>query len=262
MLVTGSSGFLGRHLVRGPATADFELIAPNSRTMDITDRATTIDTIREWKPHVVVHLAYRKDDRRAIVDGTRHVAEGALAARARLVHLSTDVVFPGRTQPYVESDAAEPMIEYGQLKLEAEQAVSHISPDAAIVRTSLLYGTSILSDFQQALERTLRAGSSPMSFFTDEFRCPVHADDVAMAVSKIAMDRSVSGVLHVAGPERVSRLDLARALARHLGFTDPTLPSSTIAESGQVRPGNVVLNSAKASRLGIRCRSLSDALSS
>lgn len=260
MLVTGSSGFLGRHLVRGPATADWELIAPNSRTMDITDRETTIDTIRGWKPNVVVHLAYRKGDRRVIVDGTRHVVEGAQAAGARLVHMSTDVVFGGRPQPYTEADPAIPIIEYGQHKLDAERAVSAGHADAVILRTSLLYGTDHLSDFQRDLGRALRADRSPMTFFTDEVRCPAHADDVAAAISKVATDRSIRGVLHVAGPDPLSRLDFARVLAGHLGVVHPRLPASTIAESGLIRPGHIVLDCAKAAGLGITCRSPRDAL--
>jgi dTDP-4-dehydrorhamnose reductase len=260
MLVTGASGFLGRHLVRGPATANWELIAPNSRAMDITDRESTIDTIRGWKPDVVVHLAYRKGDRRVIVGGTQHVAEGATAAGARLVHISTDVVFAGRPEPYSEADTPLPIIQYGLDKLDAERVVSAAEPGAAIVRTSLLYGTDHLSDFQSELGAALRANSSPMTFFTDEFRCPVHAADVSMAISKVAADRSISGPLHVAGPERVSRLELAQALARHLGVAHPRLPTSTITESGHIRPGNIVLDCSRAARAGIACRSLAEAL--
>jgi dTDP-4-dehydrorhamnose reductase len=260
MLVTGSSGFLGRHLVRGPATADWDLIAPSSRAMDITDRETTVETIRGWKPDVVVHLAYRKGDRRVIVDGTRNVVEGAAAARARVVYVSTDVVFGGRPQPYRETDRAVPIIEYGQHKLDAESIVAGADDHAAIVRTSLLYGTDHLSDFQHELGGALRANSSPMTFFTDEFRCPLHAEDLARAISKIAADRSIRGVLHVAGPERVSRVDFARALAGHLGIAHPRLPTSTIADSGQIRPGNVVLDCTTAAGLGITCRGLGETL--
>ena len=39
MLVTGASGFLGRHLVRGPVGAEWEVIAPTSSAMDITSRS-------------------------------------------------------------------------------------------------------------------------------------------------------------------------------------------------------------------------------
>ncbi len=181
MLVTGASGFLGRHLVSGPVGAEWEIIAPASRAMDITNRAEVADTIEGWDPDVVVHLAYRKD-RPTILEGSRHVAEAAVSARCRLVHLSTDVVFGGRPLPYTERDRPDPITSYGVDKRDAELVVAAIDPTAAIIRTSLLYGTDMPSPYQRELTSALRRGVSPMTFFGDEFRCPVHAADVARAI--------------------------------------------------------------------------------
>lgn len=259
MLVTGASGFLGTHLVRGPGSGEWEILAPSSGSMDITDRERVLDTITGWKPNVVVHLAYRKD-RRNIVEGSRHVAEAAVAAKARLIHMSTDVVFAGRPAPYTEQDTPDPITDYGAHKRDAEALVASIAPKAAIVRTSLLYGTDRLSPFQIDLERSLRTGRSPMTFFTDEFRCPVHADDVAAAISMLAKQRDIGGVLHVAGPDRLSRLDYAIACARHLGASIPTFPTTTIAASGLTRAGDVTLDSSLAATLGITSRRAADVL--
>ncbi|BAN01410.1 hypothetical protein YM304_10960 [Ilumatobacter coccineus YM16-304] len=263
MLVTGATGFLGKHLVNGAATADWELIAPGSGSMDIRARDSTITTIRDWKPNVVVHLAYRKD-RPTIVDGSRHVAEGAAAAGAHLVHMSTDVVFGGRAAPYTEADQPFPIIPYGEHKLDAERAVASAHPTAAIVRTSLLYGTDRPSPAQVELAAALRspAARRGMTFFTDEFRCPAHADDVARAVADLAGRPDVVGPIHVAGPERVSRAQFASLMARHLGADAHLIPTGTIAESGQVRPANVVLDVSKAARLGITCRPVTAVLGS
>jgi len=85
MLVSGGSGFLGRHLTTGHASDGWELITPSSSSMDITRRDSTIDAITDWKPAAVVHLAYRKGERQSIVDGSRHVAEAAAACGARSV---------------------------------------------------------------------------------------------------------------------------------------------------------------------------------
>lgn len=260
MLVTGGSGFLGRHVVRCATAAEWDVIAPSSRSMDITDRSATLATITGADADVVVHLAYRKDDRQVIVDGTRHVAEAAAAAQSRLVHMSTDVVFAGRPTAYAEADEPDPVIDYGRDKADAELAAAAAMPDAVIIRTSLLYGTADPSPFQIDLERGLRTGTSPMTFFNDEFRCPVHADDVASAILRIAHDSNIAGPLHVAGPERVSRVDYAAALAQHAGFGHIPLPTTTIAESGMTRAANVVLDTSLATELGIECRTLRDTL--
>ena len=70
MLVTGGSGFLGRHLTGTDASRDWEIVAPRSDFLDVTIREQVMEEVREWKPSAVVHLAYRKDDRRAIVAGS------------------------------------------------------------------------------------------------------------------------------------------------------------------------------------------------
>lgn len=257
MLVTGGSGFLGQHLVRGPASHEWEIAAPTSRQMDITDRSATIETITHLRPDVVVHLAYRKDDRGNIVDGSRNVAEAASAAGSRLVHMSTDLVFGGRTAPYVESDPPDPVIEYGRNKADAEAAVLDTALDAVVIRTSLLYGTDDPAPFQTELVTALRSGRSPMTFFTDEYRCPAHAADVAAAISRVASQLDLRGFLHVAGPEPVSRLDFAAALATSAGVGHVPLPATTIRASGMARAGRIVLDTSLAASLGIVCRSLS-----
>ena len=257
MLVTGGSGFLGRHLLNGHASDRWELIAPSSSAMDIRRRDSTIDEITGWKPSAVVHLAYRKGDRRSIVDGSRNVAEAAAACGARLVHMSTDVIFPGRAAPYTETDHPFPTIDYGRDKADAERAVMGACPTAVMLRTSLLYGTADLGHVQLDVQRALQADlrTSPMTFFTDEYRSPVHADDVAAAIAELAGQADVTGPLNVAGPDAVSRAEFARATAQWMGLEPNQLRTSTIAEAGLVRSARIVLDTTKAKSLGITCRS-------
>ena len=260
MLVTGGSGFLGRHVLNGAATDKWELVAPTSRAMDIRRRESTIDEITGWKPSVVVHLAYRKGDRPSIVEGSRHVAEAAAACRARLVHMSTDVVFAGRAAPYTERDAPFPVIDYGRDKRDAEDAVMSACPNAVMIRTSLLYGTGELGQVQLDVQRALHADhrTTPMTFFTDEYRCPAHADDVAAAIATVAGLPDITGPLHVAGPDTISRAEFARRTARWLGGNPTNLQTGTIAQSGQVRVARVAHDTAKATSLGITCRSITE----
>jgi dTDP-4-dehydrorhamnose reductase len=259
MLITGGSGFLGRELTRSHASDRWELIAPSSSSMDVRRRDSTIHAITDWRPAAVVHLAYRKGDRSSIVDGSRHVAEAAAACGARMVHMSSDVIFAGRQAPYTEADASFPIIEYGVDKRDAEAAVAQACPGAVLVRTSLLYGTDDLAPMQLDVQRALSGAESHMTFFTDEVRCPAHVADVAAAVAKLADRIEVSGPLNVAGPAPISRADFARATARWLGRDPSTLHTGTIEEAGLVRPGRIVLDTTKATSLGIVCRSVDDA---
>jgi dTDP-4-dehydrorhamnose reductase len=245
--------------VNGAATADWEIVAPSSAAVDIVHRASVIDAVREWKPTAIAHLAYRKPDRRVIVDGSRHVAEAAAAVGARLVHLSTDLVFGGRPAPYTELDTMFPTEDYGRAKADAEAAVAAVCPTAVIVRTSLLYGTEHLGPCQTAVQDAIaRPGST--TFFTDEVRSFTHAGDLAAAIAWLAARADVEGPLHVAGPEPMDRFTFATRTAAWLGRPGAALRGGTIAGSGMVRPAHVVLDSSRAAVLGIRCRAVSDVL--
>jgi dTDP-4-dehydrorhamnose reductase len=253
LFVTGSSGFLGHHLVNGPASADWEIIAPSSTSLDLRNRDAVLEMVCDWRPTAIAHLAYRKPDRRSIVDASQHVAEAAEASGARLVHMSSDVIFPGRPTPYVESDEPFPLIDYARDKIDAERVVMGFCPGAVMIRTSLIYGTVTLSATQQDIANAI-SGRTATTFFTDEVRCPAHVEDVADAVTRLAAMREIRGPLHVAGPDALSRAEFAMRTARFLGLDPSRVRTATLAESGLVRPGRVVLDSSRAAALDIQCR--------
>jgi dTDP-4-dehydrorhamnose reductase len=255
LFVTGASGFLGRHLVNGPASADWEIVAPSSTSLDLRNREAVLDMVHDWRPTAIAHLAYRKPDRPSTVDASRYVAEAAQANKARLVHMSSDVVFPGRPRPYVESDEPVPLTDYARDKLDAEHAVTEVCPGAVMVRTSLIYGTVELAQIQQDVADAIN-GRSTTTFFTDEVRCPVHVEDLAEAVTRLAGMREISGPLHVAGPDALSRAEFAVRTASMLGLDPSLIRTATLADSGLVRPGCVILDSSRAAELDIRCRAV------
>ena len=259
MLVTGLSGFLGQHLIEPSEVAEWELLSPTKGLLDVRHRPRVLDQMVSWTPNVVVHLATRRDDRETIVDGTRYVAEAAAAAGSRLVFLSTDLVFAGRDRAYVENDQPDAPQQYGQWKTAAEQAVARAGGNSLIIRTSLLYGTDHQALFQRDVAAVV-AGRSDMRFFTDEFRCPAHADDVAKAIIALADRPDVTGVLHVAGPRAMSRAELAGIFAARIGADPRQLPTSTSHESGLDRPTKVILDSSAAAALGIYCRPIEEVL--
>ncbi len=259
MLITGGSGFLGQHLSIASEAEDWELFAPPSSMIDVRLRERVIDEISSWKPTAIVHLAYRKGDRRSIVEGSRNIAEVAQICGARMVHVSSDAIFAGRPAPYREYDAPFPITEYGVMKLEAERAVVAECPGAVLVRTSLLYGTRRPAPIQLEVEQAI-TGKKAMRFFTDEFRCPAHAADVGRALSNLAAWPEIRGPLNVAGPEAISRADLAATFARWMGYDPRAITTGSLALAGTIRPGRVVLDTTVAASYGLGCRPLSETL--
>ena len=225
ILVTGGAGYLGSEVCRLAVAHGHEVVATQFRKRPPHGRALRLD-IREpfeTDADVVIHTAYVQDDADTIVRGTRNVAAAAARAGARLVHVSTDLVFDGEHAPYSEEDEPRPVSDYGRAKLEAEAFV-----DGLIVRTSLLYGKP--GGPQDAM--AARGGT----FYTDEIRCPTRVDELAAALLELA-GLDLTGVLHVAGPDAVSRFDFATLL----GARDPR-PAP--APPGRAR--NVALDSTRA----------------
>ena len=262
LLVTGASGYLGAELLRrrpdayGACLTRPERVAPERRVVvDVRDASAVRAAFERLRPSTVIHAAYRQDDRATTLDGAAAVAEAAAALEARLVHVSTDVVFDGeRDGAYDEDDEPRPLTPYGEAKAAAERMVAAAYPGALVVRTSLLYGGA-----EPGPQERLAADPGAL-FFRDELRCPTHVGDLASALLELAqLDRA--GVLHVAGADVLDRLEFARLLARSQGLDPGALRSTTVAESGQLRPRNCALACDRArALLATRLRGARDVL--
>ena len=191
--------------------------------LDVRDRAAVRAVVRAAQPAAVVHTAYvqhGKDASGVIVGGSTHVAAEAASAGARLVHLSTDVVFAGDAgRPYREDDPPDPVSDYGRAKAGAEAAVAAADPDAVVVRTSLIYGGPDRRDSVHERAAVDPAGT----FYVDELRCPVQVDDLAAALVELCR-LPVAGPLHVAGADAVSRRDFAALVTGHAVAGAPAPP--------------------------------------
>ena len=229
----------GTYLTREPAVEAVRL--------DVRDGAAVEATLRELRPDRVIHTAYVQGDDAVTRDGTANVAAAAAALGARLVHVSTDVVFSGRLgRPYREGDRPDPITAYGRAKLEAERAVRERAAGAAIVRTSLLVAGSEPSP-HEASALDAAEGRPPYAFYTDELRCPIAVADAAAALIEVA-HQPLSGPLHVAGPDAVSRYELACLVARANGRPTDRIPATAgAAEAG--RPSDCRLDSSCARTL-------------
>jgi dTDP-4-dehydrorhamnose reductase len=252
MFVTGGAGYLGSEICRLADERGDEILAARFRStpphgrpvdLDVRDADAVERVLMRHGPDVVVHTAYVQHGEamwETIVRGSHAIASAAHRAGARLLHLSTDLVFDGEHgAPYSEDDEPRPVMAYGAAKLEAEHLVSRAHPEATLVRTSLLYGRP--GGPQERL-----AQRDDIEFFTDEIRCPTRVDEVAAALLDLAA-HAYSGPLHLAASEAVSRYELARALRRAVGADPNAIRGAPGPGTGRAR--NVALDSSRAAVL-------------
>jgi dTDP-4-dehydrorhamnose reductase len=273
LLVTGGTGYLGAELLRQaagrPLVATHLTVDPVGADdvewirLDVRDSQAVLEEIERVRPAAVIHTAYRQEGegaRETTLGGAAAVAAASRSVGARLLHLSSDVIFDGtKPAPYDEDDSPSPITDYGRAKAEAERAVSEAHPGALLARTSLLYGGDGESR-HELLALAAARGDRDVGFFDDELRCPVLVGDLAAALIEL-VDRPERGVLNLAGAEVVTRYEFACLVARAGGLSTERIRRTSIAEAGLERPRNCALATDRArSLLGTQLRGARECL--
>jgi dTDP-4-dehydrorhamnose reductase len=212
--------------------------------LDVASAAQVRGVLERVRPQAVFYCSYSRTDRVITVDGAHEAARVSARLGARFVLVSTDLVFDGRSGSYAESAPAIPLLPYGRLKVEAESAVRAALSHAVVLRPSLLVGESGIT-LRPAYECGALVRGQPVDLYTDEWRSPVHVDDVARAAWDLAC-REVSGTFHAGGPERLSRFELGRILCRLYRF-EPALLRE--AKRPADRPRDTSLDSSRLAAL-------------
>jgi dTDP-4-dehydrorhamnose reductase len=170
------------------------------------------------------------------VGGTRHAAE----LGAPLVYYSTDYVFDGgKHEPYVESDAPNPLSAYGRTKLYGEAAAGE---GAWVVRTSGLFGhmgtNFVLTMLALGRER------EEVAVVDDQRTSPTYVAHLAAATRELA--DLPSGVWHLAASGDCTWAEFAEAIFEDAGIECRVRRIST-EEFGRPapRPAYSVLRSEK-----------------
>jgi dTDP-4-dehydrorhamnose reductase len=245
LLVTGGrTGYLGRYVVAA-AAAGHEVVAAGSADADVRDAAAVESLVERHRPDAIVHTAYVQSDRAVTADGAANVAGAAARHGARMVLVSSDVVFGGSDRAYDETAPTDPVSPYGEAKVAAERAVLDTCADAVVARTSLILGDGA-SQHEELVHRLVAGADGAL--FEDERRCPVHVEDLARALVELA-EGDVQGVLHVAGADGMSRHELGRLIARRDGLDPDVLRATTRAALAVPGPVDVRLDSSRATAL-------------
>jgi dTDP-4-dehydrorhamnose reductase len=269
MWITGAAGLVGSTLLgQAVDAASFDRIVAFTHAapaesgpapvrasvtlaqLGIGEREAVQRAARAYPPTMVINAAaiadpdtceVRRDEAwRVNADGPRHLAEVCRASGAKLVHISTDYVFPGAAAhpgPYGEAARPQPINWYGHTKLAGERAAADVCGDdapCAVVRTALVYGASpgVRRGFVRWLLGEL-AAARHVRIAVDQYNTPTVASDLAATLLWIAA-HDVTGTYHASGPDWVTRQQWAQAIASHFGLALDPVEWVTTAELAQV----------------------------
>lgn len=212
--------------------------------LDLGTPVTVRGLLERERPGTVFFCAYDKTDPTVTVDAAVAAARAAAEIGAGFLFYSSDMVFDGAAGGYTEDAPLSPANAYGAMKAQAEALVRAEHPGTQVVRTSLLVGESGIH-MRPAYECENLVRGLPVTLYADEWRSPTHVDDLARASWELA-SLDVAGVYHVAGPERLSRVELGRILCA-LYRLDGSLIRE--AERPPSRPRDTSLDSRRAAAL-------------
>jgi dTDP-4-dehydrorhamnose reductase len=241
VLVTGAAGMLGGavcptfsqhgHVV---VRTDINLLDAGIGLLDVRKR----DHIRRWmdevRPDAVLHLAAETDVDRSEREpahaietnatGTRLMAEACAESSTLMVYISTAGVFDGEKEgPYVETDAAMPIMVYGRSKLAGEEFVKATVNHYYILRAGwMIGGESRDKKFVSKILEQVAAGTKTIHAVVDKFGTPTYTTDFAKNMLAL-LATGKHDLYHMACSGTGTRLDVARHILETIGRTDIAL---------------------------------------
>ncbi len=269
ILLTGASGLLGHAYAQAAVRRGHSVTALYNQNPPIADGlaqsiqldAAQPDTLTglclEIWPDVIVNCAAVSNP--ASVDADPKLAEKVNVALprllsqlsthlgARLLHVSTDMVFDGQSaEPYRSTDMPLPTNLYGQTKLMAEREVLEHNPeDPVVLRIPILMGNSPggQRSVHEKLIAAIHAGERP-KLFCDEMRQPCSASNVAEVLLELTERRDLHGIFHWAGSENLSRFEMGQRILKHFGLPLDSVESACLSNDPEHagRPANLTFN--------------------
>lgn len=288
VLITGSNGLLGQHLI--PLFLQdgrYQVIAtgrgPNRlplqqgyvyEAVNLRDAASVNHLLEKHQPAVVIHAAAmtQVDDCERNKDAcwdtnvgaSRFLIQASERQGAFFVFLSTDFVFDGLQGPYSEDDPVNPISYYGSSKVAGERMVANSKLAAwAIVRTILVYGVAAdpkRSNIITWVKNNLEQGKK-LKVVEDQWRTPTLVQDLAEGC-KLIVDKQAKGIFHISGDELLTPYDMAVQTAQYFNLDTKLLEkvnASTFTQPAK-RPARTGFVIDKAKELGFKPHTFAEGL--
>ncbi len=228
IMITGCNGQLGRALNQlYEKERETELINTDIfqdekiRALDITDIDEVLSFVRETRPDAIINCAAHTNVDKCETDednayrinaiGPRNLSIAAAQTGAKLMHISTDYVFPGtESRALTEFDAVGPASMYGKTKLAGENFVREFGEKYFIIRTAWLYGDG--KNFVKTMLR-LSENQGEVNVVKDQYGTPTSAAELAKAI-KYLLPTENYGLFHGTCEGSCSWADFAAEIFR------------------------------------------------
>jgi dTDP-4-dehydrorhamnose reductase len=218
--------------------------------LDITSIDSTMELVKKVKPYAIINCAAHTGVDACETDadnaykinaiGPRNLSIAATEVGAKMVHISTDYVFPGDgKRPYTEFDATGPKGMYGKTKLAGENFVKEFAKEYFIIRTAWLYGDG--NNFVKTMLR-LAGTNDTVRVVGDQFGTPTSTSELAKIIDRLIWTENY-GLFHGTCEGNCSWADFAKEIFRLAGKSTIVNPITTTEyPTPAVRPAYSVMD--------------------
>ena len=248
--VCGSRGQIGQAVNDVVDKLEFEMLDTDMDDLDVTDTDEVLRFGEMNRPDIIINCSGMTDIEACEENpsmaykvnalGARNLAIVASKMQAKMVQLSTDDVFDGKsTAPYTEFDATNPVTVYGKSKLAGENYVKEFTSKHFIVRSTWVYGkgSNFITNF---LQRAKEGGEIAVA--SDQFGSPTSANELARFLLHL-VHTSEYGTYHATNRGICSRYAFAEEILKMTGKQVTLQPVPTVMdELSKVRPAYAVLD--------------------
>lgn len=263
ILVTGANGQLGNSVRKiSNQYPQHKFIYTDMPEVDITNLALLEELVKKEQVNAIINCAaFTAVDKaesceelaaKINVDGPKNLALAAKSVGAKLVHISTDYVFDGKSSlPLKETDATQPIGVYGRTKRQGEVEVEKSGCDAIVIRTAWLY-SEYGNNFVKTMIRLGKERDS-LNVVYDQIGTPTYATDLALAIMTL-LEKGISGfeTYHFSNEGVISWFDFTNAIFEIAGLaTKVNAIESFEYPTAAERPAYSVLNKRKIKAAGV-----------
>jgi dTDP-4-dehydrorhamnose reductase len=227
-LITGGSGQLGIAVSKELDSRCFVFRALDSKDLDITQSSMVRDLVSRLSPTVIINCAAWTDVDAAETnetlaskvnrEGAENIALAAKKCGAKLIHVSTDYVFSGKSEiPWQVADEIDPQSVYGRTKADGEGRVLKTYPESSsIVRTAWLY-SAWSKNFAKTMTHLALNADGEVRVVNDQVGQPTSAIDLAKQLVELSLSSSPAGIYHGTNSGQATWFEFAQEIFKLSG---------------------------------------------
>jgi len=287
--VVGASGLVGQNLIK--KIQEFDIIGTFNNTpvnlentpviqLDVT-KYESCEQILKFHPDFIINATaisdvdycekFKEKAYSVNVLGVKNLVKIAKKLQCKLIQISTDGIFSGRNESYIEDDLPNPVNYYGQTKLESENEVKNLS-DHLICRTNLLYGyvsqtkLNKRSNYSKPTNFVLWVLSelnkkNHIKIVNDQLSNPTLVDNLSKII-QLSLKKNLVGVFHTTDLTCISRFEFAKKIATKFGYSESLISPISSNELNQfaIRPSKTCLDCSKIQKNNINLSSIDKSL--